>query len=394
MKKIAVGQAGGPTAVINATLAGVVEQLQDRECEIYFVEDGYEGLVNKRFFKGDDVLTNWILNNRHTPGACLTSGRYHLQDEGIQKAVTNLQQQGIQTLLFIGGNGTMEALHKIKKEALRRDIDLQVIGLPKTVDNDLGGTDHAPGFASAANYIAQTIKDMSRDLHSMKNFEQVRVLETMGRNSGWLAAASGAFKEYSEEGPHFIAIPERPLDENLLLSSVEQAIEEYGYAVVVVSEGVTFKESSQSLVNKVDGRIMLGGISKTISEFLSSTLNLTTRAELLGMNQRASSGYVSKTDAKEAYEIGKKGADFVHEGYDNVMVSIRRDPTRYYTIEMSEVSLQTVIADGERLMPPHFINDLEAYNKWLIPLLGGEFPSYPPVLKGELKTSEYKSQYQ
>ena len=391
MKKVAIGQAGGPTAVINATLAGLVEQLQGGEFEINFVENGYEGLVEGNFLRGDDEVLGWILNNRDTPGACLKSGRYQFHDEAIRKAVTNLHDQGIQTLVFIGGNGTMEALNKIKEEASRRHLELQVIGLPKTVDNDLGGTDHAPGFASAARYIAQTIKDMSRDLCSMKNFEQVRVLETMGRNAGWLAAASGAFKEHSEEGPHFIAVPEQPLDKSLLISSVQEAIKKYGYAIVVVSEGVSFNESSQSQVNEVGGRVMLGGISKMISEFLRDTLNVTTRAELLGMNQRSSSCTISKTDAQEAYEIGKSGADFVHKGYDNVMASIQRKSANCYTIEVEKVPLENVIADGERLMPPQFINNPEAYNKWLIPLLGGDFPSYPPVLKGELKSSEYKN---
>ena len=138
----------------------------------------------------------------------------------------------------------MEALYRVSQEAKLQDYDLHVLGLPKTVDNDLGGTDHAPGFASAAKYVAQATKDMSRDLYSMNNFEKIRVLETMGRNAGWLAMASGAWKVYEEEGPHFIAIPERPIDKDELLNITKQALDTFGYAIIVVSEGVQWKEGN------------------------------------------------------------------------------------------------------------------------------------------------------
>ncbi|TDL31186.1 diphosphate--fructose-6-phosphate 1-phosphotransferase [Jeotgalibacillus sp. S-D1] len=387
MKKIAIGQAGGPTAVINTTLAGFIESVKEKY-EVTFVEDGYEGLVKEKFLSGDFSMLNWVLDNRDLPGACLRSGRYPFDKKAIEKSVENLYKNKIDILVFIGGNGTMEALYKVKQEAERQGVDLQVLGLPKTVDNDLGATDHAPGFASAAKYIAQTTKDMSRDLYSMKNFEQVRVLETMGRNAGWLAAASGALKEYDEEGPHFIAIPEKAMDEKLLINSVKEALNSYGYALIVVSEGVQWKKGEQVELKQVKGRSVLGGISNEIAEFVKKELNVTTRAELLGMNQRSSSICKSRVDSYEAYQVGFKGGQLLQQDYDGYMVSIERKPTIYYTMELKPVKLENVIAEEERLMPPAFIDSPQAYYKWLTPLLGGDIPSYPPVTQRRVEFSE------
>ncbi|UOQ45511.1 diphosphate--fructose-6-phosphate 1-phosphotransferase [Halobacillus salinarum] len=388
MRKVAVGQAGGPSAVINATLAGFIEQTRKNH-KLVLVENGYQGLVEERFLPGTSDSLTWVVNHRHVPGACLKSGRYPLEKAAIAKAVANLKKHQIDTLVFIGGNGTMEALYHIQQEAERNGYPLQVIGLPKTVDNDIGATDHAPGFASAANYVARTTKDMSRDLYAMNNFEQIRVLETMGRNAGWLALAAGAYRTFNEEGPHFIAVPEEQLNKEALLQTVRKAIKSYGYALVVVSEGVQWQEGRQMELNRVDGRTVLGGISKEIRDFLSQECKGTARAELLGMNQRSSSAYVSKVDALEAYQAGVEGGRWVEEGRNGCMVSIRRKQADYYTIELRPVNLYEVIAEGERRLPPSFIKERESYFKWLRPLLGGDDPSYPPLKQRRVEYSEY-----
>ncbi|KGX92488.1 hypothetical protein N781_16435 [Pontibacillus halophilus JSM 076056 = DSM 19796] len=378
MKKVAIGQAGGPTAVINATLVGLVETVQD-ECEVLFVQNGYEGLVNEHFLTGDEATIQWVTSHRHVPGACLGSGRYAFTDEAITQAVTNLKKQGADTLFFIGGNGTMEALLKVKQEAIQQGMELTVIGLPKTVDNDLGSTDHAPGFGSAAHYVAQYVKDASRDLHAMKNFEQIRVLETMGRNAGWLAAASGVYKEHPEEGPHFIAVPEQKLDRKELLRVVKAAIRDYGYAVVVVSEGVKWEDGEQIERAVVHGRAVLGGISEEIEAFLKEELQLSVRSELLGMNQRAGSQEVSTQDQMEAYEVGRVGGEWAKEGADHIMVSFVREQMDDYEMKLKPVKLEDVIHEGERGLPSQFIENPESYYAWLRPLLGGGTPSYPPL---------------
>lgn len=380
MKKVAIGQAGGPTAVINATLAGFVNEVK-RDHSLLFIQNGYEGLAHGKYLDGDDEMLHRIDLHRDIPGACLGSGRFPLTDEHIEKGVRLLQAQGVNVLVFIGGNGTMEALAKVEAEARRQNFMLQVIGLPKTVDNDLGGTDHAPGFGSSARYVAQATRDMSRDLASMQNFEKVRVLETMGRNAGWLAAASGFLQEYEEEGPHFIGIPERPIQSEWLLDNVNTALNRFGYATVVVSEGVRFGKAGQVARENVAGRKVLGGISSEIASYLKSELKVMTRAELLGMNQRSFSAVVSNVDRDEAYRVGRAGAEWIREGVSNVMVSIQRNSHSRYSVRIVPIRLQKVVAAGERVMPDKFIEDRPAYYEWLQPLIGENITAYPAPLR-------------
>lgn len=380
MKKIAIGQAGGPTSVINATLAGFVEQAM-HEHTLCFVRDGYDGLVHGNFIEGNDHFLQWVIKNRQVPGACLGSGRYPLTDEQIEKAVKGLRQQKVNALVFIGGNGTMEALHKIKNEAERQQYDLQIIGLPKTVDNDIGCTDHAPGFGSAAKYVSQTTRDLSRDLYAMKNFEQVRILETMGRHAGWLAASAGLLKTYDEEGPHFIALPERPFQHEMMLQSVELALSRYGYAIVVVSEGVRWDQGTRVEREVVQGRPILGGISQEIELLIKKELRVMARSELLGMNQRCFSNAVSIVDQTEAYNVGAKGARWIAEERSGVMVGLEREEEALYKITMRPVPLDQVVNAGERVMPGQFIEHLDMYYKWLSPIIGDQDEPYPPFVQ-------------
>ena len=376
MKKIVVGQAGGPTSVINATLASFVEEVMD-ENKLVFLQNGYEGLVYGNYFDGTEEMKKWIIENKHVPGACLGSGRFPLEAEHIAQCVEQLRKIQADALVVIGGNGTMEALSIIEQEAANTDMDLQVIGLPKTVDNDLGGTDHAPGFGSAARYVAQTTLDVSRDLYSMKNFEQVRILETMGRNAGWLALASGLLRKYEEDGPHFILIPERPVKKEILLNRVHKTIQTYGYAVIVVSEGVQWEDTGQIEKEVVDGRKILGGISSEMEFLLKKELKIMARAELLGMNQRSSSMLVSPVDYEEATQVGVCGGQWLKEGKTKIMVSLQRAKQIDYNVSTIPVDLKEVVQEGERMLPDYFINNHQAYYKWLTPLIGEGLPSYP-----------------
>lgn len=376
MKKIVIGQAGGPTTVINATLAGFVKETMD-DYSLTFIQKGYEGLAQGDFIDGRKEMLEWVNQNKHVPGACLGSGRYHLSEYNIKTCVNRLKGIGAEALVIIGGNGTMKALSKIENEAVQSGYNLQVIGLPKTVDNDLGGTDHAPGFGSAARYIAQATLDISRDLYSMRNFEQVRILETMGRNAGWLAAASGFLRKYEEDGPHFIAIPERPMKRAELLDSIEIAIRRNGCATVVVSEGAHWSDGNQIEREVINGRPVLGGISAEIESLLKNELKVMARSELLGMNQRSSSVIVSKVDQKESFQVGVTGGKWIKEGKSGVMVSLQRKGNLGYNVSIIPVGLKDVVKAGERMMPEQFINDFNIYYKWLNPLIGSGLVPYP-----------------
>ncbi|WP_152655213.1 diphosphate--fructose-6-phosphate 1-phosphotransferase [Oceanobacillus sp. CFH 90083] len=376
MKKIVVGQAGGPTSVINASLAGFIEEVMD-ENKLTFLQNGYEGLVYGNFLDGTAEIERWIIENKHVPGACLGSGRFSLESEHIVQCVAQLKKMQADALVVIGGNGTMEALSKIEQEAANVHYDLQVIGIPKTVDNDLGATDHAPGFGSAARYVAQSTLDVSRDLYSMRNFEQVRILETMGRNAGWLALASGFLRRHKEDGPHLILIPERPVKKEELLKEVDQIIQKYGYAVIIVSEGVQWEGAGQVEKEVIDGRTILGGISSEMELLLKKELKIMARAELLGMNQRSSSMFVSPVDYQEAYQAGVCGGKWLKEGKNKIMVSLQRTKQFDYNINKIPVDLKEVVQEGERMVPDYFIDNKQAYYNWLAPLIGADLPSYP-----------------
>ncbi|WP_164667801.1 diphosphate--fructose-6-phosphate 1-phosphotransferase [Virgibacillus doumboii] len=380
MKHIAIGQAGGPTAVINATLAAFVREI-NKEHSLTFIMNGFEGLAKKKFLKADDNVIENLLAHEKVPGAALGAGRYTLSEEEIIQSVRTLRDLKIDTLVFIGGNGTMEALDKIKDEAHRQRYQLQLIGLPKTVDNDLPGTDHSPGFGSAARYVAQAARDMGRDLLAMNNFENVRIIETMGRNAGWLAAASGFLKEFEHDGPHFIALPEEPLRPEVLFHHIKKAIRDYGIALIVVSEGVCWEKGSQVERDRVNGHSVLGGISKEIEHKVSEKMNVMVRAELLGMNQRSCSHSVSATDYTEAIQVGSVGASLLREGVTDVMVSLQRSEGVSYETLFTPVSLKTVVQSGERKLPSRFLNDQGAFNEWLRPLIGNDFTPYPPPLQ-------------
>ncbi|MGY4688761.1 diphosphate--fructose-6-phosphate 1-phosphotransferase [Salibacterium sp. K-3] len=380
MKHIAIGQSGGPTAVINATLAGFVRSLY-KDHQLTFIRNGYEGLAEDVFIEGTKEIISGVLEHERIPGACLGAGRYGFTREKMKQSVKNLRSRGIQTLVFIGGNGTMEALHGIQQEAAEQHYPLQVIGLPKTVDNDLAGTDHAPGFGSAAKYAAMAARDMSRDLQAMNNFEQVRILETMGRNAGWLAAASGFFNQYPEDGPHVISLPECPMKPEELVQQTTSALEIYGSALIVVSEGAAWSGDEQVEKEVVNGRPVLGGVSREVEELLKDNLDVMVRSELLGMNQRCFSPAVSSVDFEEAVQTGETGAAWVLEERTGVMTALERTSSFQYLISHTPVWLEAVEHSGERKLPSHFIEDRDAFRDWLRPLLGEGLETYPPPLQ-------------
>ena len=382
MKKIAIGQAGGPTSVINTSLVGFVESSINNNL-LYGVLNGYEGLVKENLIELKDETLDLVKKHKYVPGACLGSGRYQLTDEKIQIAVKNLKKYDINALVFIGGNGTMAALQKIKKVADQIGFELQVIGIPKTVDNDLGMTDHAPGFASAAKFVAFSSRDISKDLQAMQNFEQVRIIETMGRNAGWLAAASGLLKESEEEGPHIIYLPETKFHTDEFLDDVKELVKDYGTATIVVSEGIKLDNETSIQKAVVDGRIVLGGVSKILEDLVKENLGFSARGENLGMNQRSFSLAVSSQDRIEAYEVGKKAAELIDNNETNVMVTIQNSNIKGYGYHLENCLLNEVTSLGEKALPPEFINSPEKYYEWLRPLIGGDLSPYPSVPCGK-----------
>lgn len=388
MRKIAVGQAGGPTAVLNASLVGFIDGMFN-SASIYAVMNGYQGLVENDFEHLEGPLYDWVQKHKYIPGACLGSGRYDFTPELMVKAVLNLKNNDIHTLVFIGGNGTMAALQKMGEIAKSMNYELQTVGIPKTVDNDLAETDHSPGFASAAKYVAMSVRDSSKDLEAMRNFEQVRIIETMGRNAGWLALGSGLLKKSELDGPHFIYLPEVPIKIDQFLDDVRNSVKSIGMATIIVSEGFTFEGTSKIEREVVKGRSVLGGISNQMEQLIREHVGLTVRSENMGMNQRSSYA-ISKQDQKEAYEVGKQAAVYVKKGISNIMVSIQKLNTMGYNYILRDVALNQVTDNGERLLPTEFISDRARFYLWLEQIIGEPITSYPPMWRRRV-IHEYKN---
>jgi len=376
MRKVAIGQAGGPTAVLNASLVGLVEGLYGNS-EIYPVRDGYQGLVERKYGQLNQSGYEWVKQHDVVPGACLGAGRYDFSPDLMERALNQLKQDDIHTLAFIGGNGTMAALQRMEDMARHMGYELQTIGVPKTVDNDLCETDHAPGFASAARYVMLSVRNIVKDLEAMRNFEQVRIIETMGRNAGWLALSSGYLRSSDQDGPQHIYIPEIAVSSEEFLKRVGETVKANGTATIVVSEGFSFAGEDKVERNIVNGRQILGGISSRMEQLIRDQFGYNVRSENLGMNQRSASYAVSLQDRQEAYEVGRKAALYIKQDLSGHMVNIQRQVAKCYNYTIGQVPLEQVVRSGERLLPAAYLASLPEYYDWLGPILGEPIAPYP-----------------
>jgi 6-phosphofructokinase len=385
--RIAVAQVGGPTAVLNASLLGFLKTAAAHpdSPEVYGIAEGMAGLVAGRLYPIElGQPLDWL---RGQPGAALGAGRMVMTEEDIVASVGELQRRGIHHLALAGGNGTMWACMKLSEAARARGFELHVVGIPKTVDNDIEETDHTPGFPSAAKFVAHAIRDLSADLASMRNFEQVRVVETMGRNVGWLTAAAAFFREREEDAPHLIYIPEAPFRMEEAVAAVSRVQRELGYCLVVVGEGLKDEGGRPLAAHGINnsrhngqGMKALGGIGALVAETISNELGLACRYENLGILQRCASLCVSFQDLLEAEAVGVKAAELLLSGVSGVMVTIERLPGADggYRWATGTAPLERV-AGLERSMAPGYWEAssgtiTDAYREWLRPLIGMAAP--------------------
>ncbi|GGD61635.1 diphosphate--fructose-6-phosphate 1-phosphotransferase [Paenibacillus nasutitermitis] len=383
--KIAVGQAGGPTAVINASLYGFVNEAGDAY-EIVGILNGFQGLANNQFVTFNGALKQELRQSRDVPGAFLGSGRWTMERQDMVQAVQNLKKLDIHYLVFIGGNGTMWSCKELEETAKELHYDLAVIGIPKTVDNDLYETDHAPGFASAARYVALSVRDIGKDLQAMQNFESVRIIETMGRNVGWLTAASALLKETDAQPPHLIYTPEKSLLFHKFLNDISETVKTIGYAIVVVSEGIRDEKGqiiSQLALNEQSQQQVLGGASSYLSRLISQETKLSSRSEILGMNQRCSQWSVAAQDRLEAEEIGKQAMNGIRQGLSGLMLTLlsSSELNEPYAFTIGSCPFEKV-AGLERPLPSCYLNDTgteitDSYRKWLRRIVGNDIQGYP-----------------
>ena len=391
MKKNAVvGQSGGPTAVINASLYGTVYEALNREDEIgtvYGMINGIEGFLNDQVMDMAPLEESKELELiRTTPGSYLGSCRYKLpedlNDPVYPQLFARFEAYNIGYFFYIGGNDSMDTVSKLSRYAEKISSDIRVIGIPKTIDNDLVETDHTPGFGSAAKYVASTVREIAIDASVYDNKKSVTIVEIMGRHAGWLTAASVLARKFEHDNPVLIYLPETDFDQDAFIEKVRTSLETTPNLVVCISEGIhdntgTFIcEYSNDVGTDTFGHKMLTGSGKYLENLVKERLGVKVRSVELNVCQRCSSSMLSKTDQKEAIASGAYGVKAALNGASGKMVAFERLDGDDYQIDyvLKDVN---VICNQEKCVPVTWItadgSDVtEDFIRYARPLIQGE----------------------
>lgn len=360
-----IAQSGGPTAVINNSVCGVIQ-------EWYRANTGgkmYAGIAGiKGILEGDIIDLGYqdpmvIDGLKYTPGAGLWSCRYKVNGDDQEKLIDICKKLNIRYFFYNGGNDSMDTAYKTYQAAVASGWEMQVIGVPKTVDNDLPYTDHCPGYGSAAKYIATTVLETGYDLQSVSTKTKVTILEAMGRNAGWLTAAGALAKRTPDEAPHLIYLPEVAFSKEQFLKDVEAVYKRLGYVYIVASEGLADAEGNYFCASEnkdAFGHAQLSGLGDALKQVVESELGLKARCNTLGSAQRSATHWASKTDMDEAYAAGTTAVKYALAGKTGVMVSLDRAPGSVYQCTMGEVPLEKV-ANVEKKIPLEWINKEHNY---------------------------------
>ena len=369
---------GGPTAVLNASLYGVIREAQKNPDikKIYGAIGGSEAILTENFLDMGELEDEKIELLLQTPGTAIGSSRFPLEQEQYEAMVDILKKNDIKYVLFNGGNGSMDTCGKVSKVCA--DEGIYVVGIPKTMDNDISIIDHAPGFPSAAKYIATVTKELGADVKSLPI--HVCVIEAMGRNAGWITAASVLARKEPGDAPHLVYLPERNFKEEEFLEDVKRLYDELGGVVVVVSEGLR-NEKGESIVPpifKTDRAVYYGDVSAYLAELVIKKLGIKARSEKPGLCGRTSMLLQSKGDREEAVLVGREAVKAAVAGHTGVMVGIRRKGGEEYGIETPLIPIKEVMLN-ERVMPEDYINErgndiTESFARWCKPLIDGDLP--------------------
>lgn len=382
---IAVAQSGGPTCAINASLVGVFkEALKTPEIDAVFGSiNGIEGIINDELMDLKLVIkTNEDMELlRQTPSTVLGSCRYKLPpvEEGsrtYEKILNCLEKHRIEAFFYIGGNDSMDTVAKLSDYLASVNSKIKVIGIPKTIDNDLPYTDHTPGFGSAAKYVAATVQEIIRD-SSVYSIESVTIIEIMGRHAGWLTASTCVLRANDEIAPHLIYLPESEFSAEKFLEDVRIQQAKYKAVIVAVSEGVKLAgEKSKPVMVDNFGHEYLSGIGKTLEQLVKDNIGCKVRSIELNVMQRCSSHICSKTDIDEAEQIGSAGVKAALRGVTGQMMCYKRISDIPYVITIDGIDAHET-ANKEKFFPKEWINHQQndispEAVKYFLPLIQGD----------------------
>ncbi len=392
MKKLIVGQSGGPTSVINGSLAGVYYEAKKKGFKVYGMVNGIEGLLQERIVDLDDYFLD--KNNlellKRTPSSFLGTCRFKLgsiegHEDTYEKIFDILDKHGINSFIYIGGNDSMDTVESLSDYAASKKKKQNFIGVPKTIDNDLPITDHCPGFGSACKYIATTLREVIQDNNCYGNTKPtVAVVEIMGRHAGWLTSAAALAKDETGQGVDAIYLPEIPFNLDSFVEETKALLKKKSNIVIAVSEGIKTEDdqfvcelTNSNLLVDSFGHKELAGCADILCKLIKEKIGVKTRAITLSTLQRAAAHLASKTDLDEAFNCGKKGADLAFSGESGKMVYMNRVSNDPYKIKYEVFDDIHKIANIEKKIPLEWIDVDNNYVKdelvaYLKPLIQGE----------------------
>lgn len=387
---VIIGQSGGPTAVMNAGLVGIYQTAKEFGVEkVYGMVHGVQGLIQGRTMDLDDLIHDRldIELMKRTPAAALGTCRYMLPEIAGNEAVYekifgHLDDLGVTTIFYIGGNDSMDTVQKLYNYATLEAIDIQIIGVPQTIDNDLAVTDHSPGFGSAAKYIATVTKEVIRDGLGYDQ-DSVTVMEFMGRNAGWLTGASALARGEDCEGPDLIYLPEIRFDPDQFLHQVSAVQQAKRSVILAVAEGLRLAdgtylaEHTGNVIHKdAFGNILLTGVANHLANLITNELGLKTRPVSFSTLQRSASHITSRVDVTESFIAGAAAVRAAEKGENGIMITLVRTSTEPYQCATANVHVREV-ARVEKFVPRDWINDqgtgvTQTFIDYVKPLIQGE----------------------
>ena len=385
-----IGQSGGPTSVINASAYGVIRTALDSGCitNVYGAEHGIKGVLEDRLFDMSQEDPKELELLKYTPSSALGSCRYKMKDPDeddtdYKRILEVFKKHDVRYFFYNGGNDSMDTCNKISKYMQKVGYECRVMGVPKTIDNDLYGTDHCPGYASAAKYIATSLMEVYQDAH-VYDTGMICIVEIMGRHAGWLAGAACLAGGEDCEGPDLILLPERPFDENVFLEKVAQLEKDRHNVIIAASEGVKNKDgvflcdlvSTAGQLDAFGHKAILSGTSRYLADLIHVRLGCKTRAIEFSTLQRCASHLASRTDITEAYQVGGASVEAAYRGETGKMCAIRRISDMPYRTETEMVDVQKV-ANLEKRVPDDWISPdgmhvTEAFHHYARPLIQAE----------------------
>ncbi len=408
-----VAQSGGPTAVINSSACGVIQEAikSNKINRVFGATNGILGVLKEDLFDITSENAKTIEALKRTPAAAIGTCRYKLKslDESradYERILEVFKAHDIHYFFYIGGNDSMDTCDKVNKLAAQTGYDLVCMGVPKTIDNDLACTDHCPGYGSVAKYVAACAMTAGRDTEASYTTDTCTILEVMGRNAGWIAAATGMAHQVGQDAPHLIYLPEAVFSFDKLVTDVKEVVKEFSRVFIVAGEGLKDEKGEYITADSGQfgkdsfGHAQLGGVAEMLKAVIEKEVGIKARFNKLGTNQRNAMYFASLTDVNEAYMCGQMAVKNAMSGVNGKMVTLVREDGNEYKCTTGLAELSDV-ANGEKKLPAEFINDsgngiTEAMKNYVRPLLQGEAPitvgedGLPVFMRFERKPLEKK----